>query len=140
MSYTPYQDVPFQTRYQVISAPQARTDGSGCVDWDIRSQVSENGTDWTEDAHWAVSTPGRVLETVLVMPDSTGPEKQAKNTAAKQLLVDNRNTSPVPLTGYDTETIAARQNANGLAAAAAAGQNEYVTVTLGLSYPVAFNL
>lgn len=141
MPYTPYRDIQFQTRYQIISAPQARTDGSGCVDWDVRSQVSADaGVTWNEDAHWTVRTPGRELEAVLVLQDSTGALKQTKNAAAKALLVANRNTQPIPMAGYDAETIMARQNANGLAAAAATGINQYITVTLNQAYPVAFNL
>lgn len=140
MAYTPYSDQVFSTAYRLAQAPQARNDGSGLVSHDIWSQYSVDEVDWSDDAHWTVEVPAVDLETVLVMADGTGPERAAKNAAYKQLLVNNRNTAAAPVTGTDDTTIAARANANGRATSAAAGADEYITVTLSQSYPVRFNL
>jgi len=134
MAYTPYEDLTLAIRYSLAAAPEARTDGSGCVSHDIWSQVQIGG-EWFNDAHWTINVPGADLETVLVMANNA-----AKVTAYKALLVESRNVQPSPNTGNDTADILARINANGRAAAAASGANEYITVTLGQEYPVAFSL
>lgn len=133
MAYTPYEDLTPAIRYSLAAAPEARTDGSGCVAHDIWSMVDVGG--WINDAHWTINIPATELEAVLVMANNA-----AKIAAYKALLVSSRNVQPSPNTGNDTADILARINANGRAALAAAGADEYITVTLGQEYPVAFAL
>ena len=139
MPYEPYQDVDLQVRYSLGRAPFARVDGSGVVGFDVWSQANA-GDGWTPDQHWEVNVPAADLETALVMPDSTDPQRGAKNEAIKQLLVDNRDAMPSPVTGKDIDSIEARINANGRAASAATGADEYITETLSLEYPVPFTV
>lgn len=141
-------------RYSLTQAPEARTDGSGCVDHDIKAQYNIDDAGWLDapNYHKTISVPTAELETILAMP--TGA---AKNTAYKQALIDNRNTTPIPdpqpqATDWSKEGIEeyitieyatwkARFDATNTATSqAASGADEYITVTLGQSYPVPFQL
>ena len=133
--------------YQLQGAPTGTTDGAYIVSHDIRAlYMDENETDWEA---YGQEVPGNRknfnlptddVETVMAMPDSTGPEKQAKNKAYKDLLEANINTMPVPVTGWDEATMNLKVTNNDASAAAAADVNEYITDTLGQSYPVEFQL
>jgi hypothetical protein len=62
----------------------------------------------------------------------------AKSTAYKQALASNLNTQNVPVIGWDAPTMSLRLNNNLDAAVEADAADEYITVTLGLEYPVPF--
>ena len=122
-------------RYSLLKAPEASNDGSGVIKHNIQMEYS-NG-DWTVVAgrHKDVCVPAAELATVLAMPSGAD-----KVTAYKQLLVSNLNTQPTPITGWSIAQVQAFLDANVLAIQTATDANDYITVTLGLSYPVPFNL
>ena len=123
-------------RYSLTEAPQARTDGSGCVDHQIIAEY-DDGEGWfvvpARNKTFCVSADE--LAVVMAMPN-TG----AKITAYKQVLVDNINTQPSPLTGWTVAQLQAMIDANNAAESAGTDANDYITVTLGLSYPVSFTI
>ena len=129
-------------RYRLQSAPEARADGSGCIMHDIFALASSDGENWVvvPGRHKTVNVPADEIATVMAMPDSTGPQKSAKNTAYKQALADNLDTQPEAITGWNTAQLEALMDANDAASAAAADVDGYITVTLGLNYPVEFSL
>ena len=128
----------YDKRYALLGAPQPRTDGSGMVAHDIEAQASVAGA-----GEWA-TVPGR-HKTVLVpaadlsaaLASGTQGEKVA---AYKQALVDNLYTVPIAVTGWDSDSLEALLDANDTANVAAGEANLFITVTLGLSYPVPFTI
>lgn len=132
----------YQFRYRLQSAPTATLDGSGTVQHDIYAEASADGETWSvvPGRHKTIVVPAEDLATVLAMPDSTGPQRSAKNTAYKQLLADNVDSQADPLTGWGTAALEALMDANDASSAAASDADAYITVTLGQSYPVEFSL
>jgi hypothetical protein len=134
----------YEFRYRLQSAPAATTDGSGCVSHDIYALSREAGTSdpWelVPGRHTTVSIPADQLQTVMDMPHSTPQERSAKNDAYKDALSSNVNTQPVPVTGWGTGQLESLMDANDAASAQAAAADDYITVTLGQSYPVEFSL
>ena len=132
----------YEFRYSLGSAPEASVDGSGMAIHDIQAEYRENGGDWTVMGarHKSFCVPAADLAVVLAMPHGTAPEKAAKNVAYKELLAQNIDTQFVPIAGWSAAQLAAFLDANAAAAEQAAAADAYITVTLGLSYPVPFNL
>jgi len=128
-------------RYQLMQAPEARVDGSGGLAHQIHVYYDEDGVDmgWM-GRNKTIVVPGDEMQAILSMPDSTGPERQAKNSAYKAALVSNLNYQPVAVTGWSIEQLTAYLDGNKLSAEVAAGANDYITATLGQSYPVPFNI
>ena len=128
-------DYDFQ--YRLNGAPEARNDGSGMVAHDIDAVAREQGSGdaWITipARHKTFLIPGADLLAVMAMPNGA-----AKVTAYKQLLADNLDTQAVPIVGWDAVSLEAMLDANDAAADAATQANEYITVTLGQSYPVQF--
>jgi len=128
----------YSFRYVLQSAPAATLDGSGMVLHDIYAQAQvQGGDEWVvvPGRHKTISMPAAELATVLAMSNGA-----AKVTAYKQALVDNLDTTPVPVTGWGSVQLEALMDANDAAQTAASGANEYITVTLGQSYPVPFTI
>ena len=144
-------------RYSLEFAPEPRNDGSGAVNHDIKAKENSTG-EWLDvpGYHKTIVVPGDEIAAVMAMPDGTSQEKQAKNTAYKSLLVESRNYFPAYLPAPDTSDwskegieqyiidyaawLAEFTAINGAAATAASDADEYITVTLGLEYPVGFGL
>ena len=132
-------------KYRLQSIPEPRVNGSGNVAHDIFaiSEPQDNGG-WVvmPGYHQTVLIAASDLTTMNDMPDSTGGEKTAKNTAYKNLIFAGLETSPAPAepVAWDGVSLEAYMDANDLAAFEADRVNTYVTVTLGLSYPVDFAL
>ena len=126
--------------YRLQSAPSARTDGSGDIDHDIWAMVSRDSGDKTPELHKTVSVPSSDVKTVMDMPDGTSQEKQAKNTAYKNLLKTYRDRIPMPISGWSDAQLLERVENNDFSSEQATRVNTYITVTLGQSYPVDFNL
>ena len=122
-------------RYSLTSAPAGRTDGSGCVDHQIIAQV-DDGEGWVTlpGRNKTFVVPASELATVLALPAN---ERVA---AYKQTLIDNIDTSPIAVTGWTVVQLSAMYEANVAALSAASGADNYITVTLGLSYPVPFTV
>lgn len=129
-------------KYRLMSAPQGRTDGTGYIQHDI---VGIRDVDGAEEVipgyHSSANIAADDVETVMDMPDDTGPEKQAKNKAYKELVGPALDFTPSPGTrDWSEEGMAAYTDANDDAALEADRVNTYITVTLGQSYPVDFQL
>jgi len=149
--------------YRLQSTPQAAQDGSGAVHHDIFAIYREvgSGIAWKDAPvvpgyHKTIVVPGAEVKIVMDMPHATGPQKQAKDAAYKQALVDNRNTPATPLiapaafdwspAGIDAYLMAyeawqaAFDAANAVAATEATRVNDYVTAVLSLSFPLEFQV
>ena len=135
----------YSFKYRLQSAPEPRVNGSSNVAHDIFA-VSEP----EDDGGWVV-VPGyhktaliaaADLTTMNDMPDSTGGEKTAKSAAYKILIFAALETTPAggePV-AWDEVSLEAYVDANDLAALEASRASDYVTVTLGLSFPVDFSV
>lgn len=131
----------YNFKKRLSSAPEGRLDGSTCLDHDIFIIAKEQGDGgWfvVPGRHKTVSAPGAEVTVVMDMPDSTGPEKQAKNQAYKAMLAANVGTQPVAVTGWGDAKLQELMDGIDLAVYEAGRVNDYITVTLGLSYPVDF--
>lgn len=132
----------YSFQYRLHAAPAARADGSGIAAHDVSAlsqPVGNGGYSEVPARHKTFCIPAGDLQAVMDMADSTGPQKAAKNAAYKVLLVANVDTVPVPLGGWSSDDLQAVMDANDAASAVVTEANEYLTVTLGLSYPVDFN-
>lgn len=133
----------YEFKYRLASAPTGRTDGSGLVGHDIWAVVSVDGGEWTvvPGYHKNIMVPYGEVDVVMDMPDSTGPERQAKNQAYKSLLQSNLNTlPPADLPDWSVSGLTAWMAANDAAAVEAARVDDYIGDTLGQDYPVDFTL
>ena len=122
-------------RYSLTQAPAARTDGSGCVDHQIIAQV-DAGEGWEvlPGRNKTFVVPADELAVVLALPANQ------RVAAYKQALIDNIDTSPIAVTGWTLAQLTAMYDANVAATSAASDADTYITVTLGLSYPVPFTI
>jgi len=128
--------------YVLVNAPEARRDGSGAVSHLIQMHYTDDGEDGGQVGGRAktVVIPPEALTPILAMPDGTGPERQAKNQAYKQALVDYRTFQPTGISGWEIADVTAYLDANKVATQNAADADDYITDTLGQSYPLPFNL
>jgi hypothetical protein len=130
-------------QYRLQSTPVARNDGSGQVKHEIYALSSPDGENWSvvPGHHKDMLVPASGLKTVMDMPDGTSEQKQAKNTAYKELLKNNRNTPSQPMrTDWTCTTLEQFMEANDGAALEATRANSYITAILCQSYPIDFNL
>ena len=111
---------------------EATLDGSGMVAHDMWG-VEDDGT-IVPGRHATVLIPQADVDVVLAMPDGTPTQKQAKNAAYKDMI---RANAPDGWDENDLENIVA---ANTAASVSADGTDEYITETLGATYPVDFQL
>ena len=129
----------YEFRYQLLVAPEARTDGSGMVTHQImvQSRVAESEDGWVNVPGRAktVEVPASELQAVVDMADGG-----AKVTAYKTAIVDNKATVNSPITGWSVEQFEALMDANDAAIVAASGANTYITGDLAQEYPVGFSL
>ena len=125
----------YDFRYSLAGAPEARQDGSGCVDHDIWAQYREGAGDWliVPGRHKTVSVPAVELAGVL-----SAPTNAQKVAAYKAILASNINTQPQPITGWSLEDMNALVTENAQATEQAVAADGFITGTLGLSYPVPF--
>jgi hypothetical protein len=123
-------------KYRLKEAPEARGDGSGCINHDICVIVSEDGDTWTEmnERHKTVSVPFDGLNNALAQ--STIP---LRITAYKNMLIGSLNTQPVSITGWAEQQLQAFMEANDEAEATGAAANAFIlSVAPGGEYPVDF--
>lgn len=129
--------------YRLGTRPAGRLDGSAQVAHEIEAISSPDEEVWSPvpGHNKTILIPGASLTIVLDMPDSTGPQRQAKNQAYKDLLVASRNVQPDPMVKtWTPESLQLFMDANDSSALQAQRANDYITVTLGQIYPVDFNL
>lgn len=125
----------YSFRYRLQSAPQARSDGSGCVDHDIWAEASADGENWqtVPGRHKTISVPADELAAAL----DAGTTQQIV-AAYKGVLASSLNLQPAPITGWTMVQLEALMDANDRAQEAATAAQEFITDTLGLFYPVSF--
>ena len=135
----------YDFRYRLQSVPEPRVNGSGNVAHDVYAMSQpqgDGGYTAVPGYHQTVLIAAADLTVMNDMPDSTGGEKTAKNAVYKNLIYAGLETSPPggePVT-WDGASLELYVDANDLAAFEADRVDTYVTVTLGLSYPVDFAL
>ena len=129
----------YDKKFRMTVAPSAHLDGSGMVAHQIVA-IARDSTAAPADP-WLV-IPGRSKtinvpedEIVAALTLSTNPQRIA---GIKDALRANINTQNVPVTGWTDAALEALLDQNNLAAIAAAAVTEFITVTLGLSFPVDF--
>ena len=128
-------------KYQLMVKPEARRDGSGGLMHQIQVYYTEDGEDMgATGRNKTIVIPGDEMAAILAMPHSTGPERQAKNAAYKDALVTFLNYQPVAVSGWSIAEMTAYLDGNKLSVVNAADADDYITNTLGQSYPVSFNL
>jgi len=133
--------------------PVARNDGSRMVDFDIKAQSNTDDAGWGDvpNYHKTLSVPADAISAAL----ASGTNNQ-KVTAIKQALLDNRDTQAIPnpappVTDWSQAGIEqylvdyaawlTQFNADNQAASDASDAlDQFMTVTLGLTYPVTFTL
>jgi len=131
----------YSKRYSLGSRPTASNDGSSTVRHDItavyRADDADPSDPWlvVPGRHKTVVVPADELKVVLDMPNGG-----AKVTAYKNALAANLNTQAVPVTGWDAAALEEMLDANDRATVEADRADEYITVTLGQSYPVRFSV
>ncbi len=129
----------FEYAYRLQSRPTAHVDGSGMVGHMVAAVYRVAGSGDPFDVAPIVAGPKTINvpldEMQAISAMLTGA---AKNTAYKQALADNLNTQNVPVIGWDAPTMSLRLNNNIDAVTEADLANEYITVDLGLEYPVPF--
>ena len=123
-------------RYSLTQAPEARNDGSGCVDHQITAEY-DDGEGWltVPARNKTFCIPASELAVVLAMNNGA-----AKITAYKQLLIDNLDTQPIPIAGWAIGQLQEMVDANKTALSAGTNANTYITVTLNQNYPVPFTI
>ena len=131
--------------YSLAQAPEPRVDGTGQIVHDIwamsREEGESNGWVPVGGYHRGVPVPTDELKAVMDMPHDTGPEKQAKNTAYKQLLASHIGDGVIPWAGgWSKEDLELYMDTNDACVIEAQRANEYLIVTLGQTYPIRFNL
>lgn len=125
----------YDKRYELESAPKTTLDGSKIVKHPIIAQAKAQGNGgWfaIPGRHKDICVPASELQAALA---SGNPVQAYKNA-----LAVNLNTQPVPITGWSNAQLEALLDANDEAAAAATAADEYITVTLGMNYPVHFSI
>lgn len=128
----------YDFRYRLENRPTGRADGSGYMGHDvIRQSKPEGGEDWTV-------VPGRHKTVCILAADVQAALAAGSNAqiiaAYKAAFDDNLDTQPVPITGWDEESMQALMDANDAAAAAATATDTFITVDLGKTYPVGFSI
>ena len=123
-------------RYSLTQAPEARNDGSGCVDHQITAEY-DDGEGWltVPARNKTFCIPASELAVVLAMNNGA-----AKIAAYKQLLIDNLDTQPIPIAGWAIGQLQEMVVANKAALSAGTDANTYITVTLNQDYPVPFTI
>ena len=125
----------YEFKYRLENAPTATRDGSGIVKHRIVAISCEvGGEDWAEvpARRKDIAVPGLDLLEVL--------EGQDVIVNYKNLLVANLTTGAQPKHGWDLVTLEEVMDSNDVSNEAATEANEYITVGLGLPYPVDFTL
>ena len=129
----------FEYAYRLQSRPTAHADGSGMIAHMVAAVYRVAGSGDPFETAPIVTGPKTInvpldeMQAVNAMPTGS-----AKNTAYKRALADNLNTQNVPVIGWDAVTMSLRLNNNLDAAVEADEADEYITIDLGLTYPVSF--
>ena len=120
--------------------PLAREDGSGDTSWVIIPFYRVDEGDWlpilgTDKLFFVRASE---LAVVNAMPHATGAQKAAKGQALIALILGSVDNTNVPVVGYTADILEQIVDANELAAAQVAAIHDFITVTMGQTYPVRF--
>ncbi len=132
----------YEFKYELIETPAARTDGSTQVGHNIQTIFREAGSG---DA-WQVLpghhksglvVPAAELQTAL----GSGTTQQ-KIAAYKSALASNLNSQAAPMNmgNWSAGQLQLFADANDESTAAQVLADEFITITLELTYPVSFNV
>ncbi len=131
--------------YRVDRSPEGSQDGAGKVLHDLWSVYTDDA--WVTELtlpgyHKSLPLDADDVEVVMDMPDSTGPERGLKITAYKNLMSAHINDGSysAPPQDWQEAHMQAVSEANDNAVLQAGRVDTFVTVTLGQTYPVRFNL
>jgi len=133
-------------KYRVQSAPEAQTNGSGMIAFDMYAVYSEvdSGDPFVvvPGYHKTALISAAALKVANDMPSSTTAEKVAKNTAIKNLLSAALGIDIYPTSTalWDTTSLESYMDANDSAALETARLNVYITEVLNQSFPIDLNL
>ena len=130
-------------KLQLLVKPEPRIDASKMIGLLIGLLYSSNGVDYVQIPGYMkkIYINADYLKTVLDMPDGTAPQKTAKNNALKDLIrsypeikCDDQelNWNIVAINQFVTNYDLANVQTQRL--------DTYIKVTLGLTYPISFNL
>lgn len=126
----------YEFRYELISAPIPTKDGSTYVSHDVQAVYRvDPDEEWLPvgGRHKSILVPATELLSAL------GRMSNAEIVVAyKQTLVDNLNTIPTKVVGWDAARMTLFLDNNAQAAEAGTAADEFITLTLDLSYPVRF--
>ena len=109
----------YSFRWSINHAPEARTDGSGGVDWDMSVDASSDEVNWVvvPGRHATFSVPATALKTVNDLPETTLMQKWAKAGALAELLTSSiLNPQPISVAGWDETSLQTLMAANDSAA------------------------
>ena len=126
-------------KYQLNSRPTASNDGSSTVRHSItavyRADDAIPADPWLSipGRHKTIVVPADEMKVVMDMANGA-----AKVTAYKNVLASNINTGATPITGWSSVQLEAMLDANDRADEEADRADNYITLTLGLTYPVQF--
>lgn len=128
----------YSFKYRLQSAPQARTDGSGCLDHDIYAIASSDGSTWyvVPGRHKTISVPFAELDAAL--EQTTNP---LRSQAYKEALARNLNTAPVAVLGWTAAQLLLVVQSIADATATAVAVDEFIrSVAPNGIYPVDFSI
>lgn len=122
-------------KYRMALAPEARNDGSGCVDHDIYALASSDAANWSvvPGRHKTISVPAASLAAAL----ASGTTNQ-KVTKYKEALAASLDYVPAAVSGWSSTNLAALMAANDAAAAARATAVAFLAVVAPGGYPIDF--
>ncbi|NIQ81012.1 MAG: hypothetical protein GTN93_23530 [Anaerolineae bacterium] len=123
----------YEFRYQLCRAPQPTMDGSGVVIHDVCAVYRVDPADpWVEvpGRHQNILVPSDVLSVALTQPTTA-----EKVQAYKQALADYLGEAATAITGWGIAQLTTLLDLNFAAASAASMAHDFITNTLGLSYP-----
>ena len=127
----------YEFRYVLAGEPTARLDGSGCVDHDVYRQVSVDGGVYgnIDGKQVDISIPAADIEAALAEANNA-----AIYAAYKGAMSDSMGNDPEAEEGWADSDMTSMMEANELAEAQTTAIKAFISETLGLTYPVAFNL
>jgi hypothetical protein len=136
----------YDFKYRIQQAPEATSNGSGMIAFDMYSVSRVTGSaepfSVVPGYHQTAIVPAASLKVVNDMPHSNASQRNAKNTACKNLLsqaLGISTYSPPPI-AWDIPSMEAYMDANDAAKLEATRLNDYVVTTLGMPYPLDLTL
>ena len=131
----------YSFRWSINHAPEARTDGSGCVDWDMSVDASADDENWVvvPGRHSTFSIPAASLAPVNNMPEVTQMQKWTKAGALAELLTSSiLNPQPTAVSGWDESSLQALMQSNDSAALECERVSEFCNSPVFGGYPIKF--